>query len=105
MYGVFGTTPNIKQHVGRRFHNRMARKPGTFYKLATIHIPQQVFDTPEQNEFCENLSFTPWHTVPEHKPLGGINRMRKVIYERISQLRHEMNATKKIRTTLKTKYI
>lgn len=67
-----------------------------FYKLATIHIPQQVFDTPEQNEFCENLSFTPWHTVPEHKPLGGVNRMRKVIYERISQLRHEMNATKRL---------
>lgn len=67
-----------------------------FYKLATIHIPQQVFDTPEQNKFCENLSFTPWHTLLEHKPLGGINRMRKVIYDRISQLRHEMNATKRL---------
>jgi hypothetical protein len=24
-----------------------------FYKVATIRIPRQVFDTPEQNEFCE----------------------------------------------------
>ena len=66
-----------------------------FYQVATIHIPQQVFDTPDQNKFCENLSFTPWHALPEHKPLGVINRMRKVIYERISRVRHEMNLTKR----------
>ena len=30
-----------------------------FYQVATIRIPQQVFDTPDQNEFCENLSFSP----------------------------------------------
>ncbi|KCZ12231.1 catalase domain protein, partial [Acinetobacter baumannii 42057_5] len=40
-----------------------------FYQVATIHIPKQSFDTPEQNQFCENLSFTPWHALPEHKPL------------------------------------
>ena len=64
-----------------------------FYKVATIRIPPQVFDTPDQNKFCENLSFTPWHTLPEHKPLGVINRMRKVIYDRISEVRHDMNST------------
>lgn len=64
-----------------------------FYKVATIHISKQVFDTPEQNKFCENLSFTPWHALVEHKPLGGINRMRKIIYEQISRVRHEMNST------------
>lgn len=63
-----------------------------FYKVATIRIPQQIFDTPAQNEFCENLSFSPWHSLPEHKPLGAVNRMRKVIYERISLVRHEMNS-------------
>ena len=67
-----------------------------FYKVATIRIPQQTFDTPEQNKFCENLSFSPWHSLPEHKPLGAVNRMRKVIYERISRVRHEMNAIKRI---------
>ena len=66
-----------------------------FYQVATIRIPQQVFDTPDQNKFCENLSFTPWHTLAEHKPLGVINRMRKVIYDRISQVRHEMNSTQR----------
>ncbi len=67
----------------------------TFYPVATIRIPQQVFDTPDQNKFCENLSFTPWHALPEHKPLGVTNRLRKVIYDRISRVRHEMNSTKR----------
>lgn len=60
----------------------------------TLHnrIPQQSFDMPSQNRFCENLSFSPWHSLPEHKPLGATNRLRKVIYERISRVRHETNA-------------
>jgi Catalase len=62
-----------------------------FYKLATIRVPPQTFDTSEQNTFCENLSFTPWHALPEHKPLGVTNRLRKVIYDHISRVRHEMN--------------
>lgn len=66
-----------------------------FYKLATIRIPQQTFDTPEQNTFCENLSFTPWHALPEHKPLGVTNRLRKVIYDHISRVRHEINNAKR----------
>jgi hypothetical protein len=66
-----------------------------FYQVAKIRIPQQIFDTPEQNEFCENLSFSPWHALPEHKPLGVTNRLRKVIYEHISRVRHEMNSAKR----------
>lgn len=62
-----------------------------FYPVAVIRIPEQVFDTPDQNKFCENLSFTPWHSLPEHKPLGAVNRLRKVIYDRVSRVRHEMN--------------
>jgi Catalase len=66
-----------------------------FYKVAAIRIPQQTFDTADQNEFCENLSFSPWHALPEHKPLGVTNRLRKGIYDHISRVRHEMNSAKK----------
>jgi len=58
-----------------------------FYKVATITIPSQIFDTPPQNTACEKLSYSPWHALPEHKPLGAVNRMRKAIYERISAVR------------------
>jgi catalase len=62
-----------------------------FVKVATIRIPRQVFDTAERNQLAEDLSFTPWHTLPEHQPLGGINRVRRVVYESISRLRHTVN--------------
>jgi hypothetical protein len=62
-----------------------------FVPVATISIPPQSFDNPEQNAFCENLSFTPWHCVDAHRPLGGINRVRRVVYEHISSLRHALN--------------
>ena len=49
------------------------------------------FDTAEQNSFCENLSFSPWHCLDDHRPLGGINRARRFVYQYISALRHELN--------------
>jgi hypothetical protein len=60
-------------------------------KVATIRIPIQSFESKEQMEFGENLSFTPWHAVADLRPLGGINRARKKVYEAISARRHELN--------------
>lgn len=67
-----------------------------FRKVATIRILQQAFDTEAQNAFGEHLSFTPWHALPEHRPLGGINRARKIVYNAISTFRHEMNQIPRI---------
>ena len=62
-----------------------------FVPVARITIPKQVFDSPGQMLFCENLSFSPWHCIPEQRPLGGLNRLRRVVYETISRVRHELN--------------
>lgn len=62
-----------------------------FHKVATITIPKQIFDLPAQHQFCEKLSFSPWHAVVEHRPLGVVNRVRKVVYNTISGVRHELN--------------
>jgi hypothetical protein len=59
--------------------------------VATLRIPPQEFDTEVLRAFGENLSFTPWHCLPEHRPLGAINRARRVIYETLSRFRHEAN--------------
>lgn len=64
-----------------------------FIKIATIRIPRQNFDSEPQRDFGEELSFTPWHALPEHRPLGGINRARKIVYDAISAFRHEHNHT------------
>ena len=62
-----------------------------FHKVATLTVPAQSFESPEQTSFCENLSFTPWHSLLEHRPLGGINRTRKLVYEQISRIRNKLN--------------
>jgi Catalase len=62
-----------------------------FVEVASITIPQQRFDSAEQQAFCENLSYTPWHALPAHQPLGMINRIRRVVYDSVSSLRHRLN--------------
>ena len=39
----------------------------------------------------ENLSFTPWHTLPAHEPVGAVNRLRLTVYEALSRHRHRRN--------------
>lgn len=62
-----------------------------FRKVATLRIPAQDFDSEAQRRFGEHLSFTPWHSLPEHRPLGGVNRARRVVYGAISRFRHAQN--------------
>jgi len=62
-----------------------------FVPVATVTIPVQEFSSASQMRFCENLSFTPWHGLPAHRPLGNINRARKVVYEAVSKFRHDYN--------------
>lgn len=50
-------------------------------KLATITIPPQEFDFPARKQLDESLSFTPWHTLMQHQPLGNINLARRKIYQ------------------------
>lgn len=62
-----------------------------FTHVAKIRIVQQTFDTPEQNAFCEKMVFTPWHSLEEHRPLGGINRARLTVYQAMARMRNLMN--------------
>jgi hypothetical protein len=38
-------------------------------------------------EFGESLSYNPWHALREHKPLGEINLVRKIVYPEAANLR------------------
>jgi hypothetical protein len=62
-----------------------------FVPVATLRIPMQDFDTPEQNIRGENMRFSPWHGLLVHRPLGSINRARRVVYHGISELRRRVN--------------
>ncbi len=63
-----------------------------FETVARIKVPAQDFDTPALNLQCDNQSFNPWFGVEAHRPIGGINRLRKAVYEAISDYRHRRNA-------------
>jgi catalase len=64
-----------------------------FRRIGTLTLHQQNFNTPARDAYGENLSFNPWHSLDAHRPLGMINRTRRVVYEAIAELRHEMNRT------------
>jgi hypothetical protein len=68
-------------------------------RLATLVLPQQTFDSPAQLAFAKNLSYNPWHAVPEHRPLGNQNRARRAIYLELSRLRQAMNGTPHVEPT------
>ena len=56
--------------------------------LATITIPPQDFLSDTHRAFGEALSFSPWHSLPEHRPLGSINQARRDAYHDSSVTRH-----------------
>jgi len=59
--------------------------------VATLRLPRQQFDSPAQMEFAKRLSYNPWHTIAEHRPLGNQSRARRRMYLELSKLRHSMN--------------
>ena len=63
--------------------------PDRFETVATISIAPQNFESAEQKALCEDLIFSPWNGLVEHRPLGGINRLRRDVYLASSQIRHE----------------
>ena len=60
--------------------------------VATLRLPRQQFDSPAQLDFAKKLSYNPWHTIAEHRPLGNQSRARRRMYYTLSKLRHDMNA-------------
>ena len=67
-----------------------------YIPVARIEIDSQdigkyVNDKEPEAGFCENLSFSPWHALPEHEPAGGLNRVRKAVYQNISRYRRCSN--------------
>ncbi len=72
---------------------RWPEKLSPFIPVATLHIPKQRFDTEAMRQFTQRLKMNPWHSLPEHKPLGNQNRARLRMYYELSNFRQKMNQT------------
>ncbi len=59
-----------------------------FEPIALLTIAAQNFDSREQMKVCENRSFNPWRALPEHRPLGGINRARREIFTALAKFKN-----------------
>jgi hypothetical protein len=61
--------------------------------VARIIIPPQEAYSPARRVYADDvLTFNSFNCLPEHQPLGSINRVRRTVYEASSRYRHEMNA-------------
>ena len=70
-----------------------------FIPVARIVFSAQDFASEEQANTCQHLSFTPWHALPAHRPLGSLNRARKTAYSSISSVRHGLNGVPRVEPT------
>ena len=68
-----------------------------FVKVASLRFDKQQFaGIKERGDLAEELSFSPGNALPEHAPLGAINRARVAIYAALSQFRHARDKRKNI---------
>lgn len=63
----------------------------SYTTLATLCFDPQIFTDDVSLNYCENLRFSPWHSLYEHKPLGEVARLRKLLYIRMAQIRQSEN--------------
>jgi hypothetical protein len=60
--------------------------------IARISVkPQAAWSTARSSAVDDGMSFSPWHGLASHRPLGGIMRARKQIYEMAKKFRAEKN--------------
>ncbi|KRR24782.1 hypothetical protein CQ14_05405 [Bradyrhizobium lablabi] len=67
------------------------RRNDKVVRLGSIAIPRQSFLTQNQLYDTEHMVFNPWNCLPEHRPLGSVNRMRLAVYLASRQMRRKLN--------------
>jgi hypothetical protein len=60
--------------------------------VATLRLPRQSFDYGAQLALARRLTYNPWHSLAEHRPLGNQGRARRAIYSTLAELRQSSNA-------------
>jgi hypothetical protein len=69
------------------------------WKVAELRIPRCDLNDPttrEQSEKIDSLSFSPWHAIEDHRPLGNVMRARRVAYEASAAHRRHADEPKSI---------
>ena len=70
-----------------------------YVPVARLRLLEQRFDSDAQLRFADVLRYNPWHSLPEHKPLGNSNRARREMYWELAKLRQAMNSVEHVEPT------
>lgn len=70
-----------------------------YVTVARLRLPAQRFDSDAQLTFADVLRYNPWHSRPEHQPLGNSNRARRRMYAELARLRQGMNHVEHLEPT------
>jgi hypothetical protein len=63
-----------------------------YQRIARITVkPQLAWSEARSSVVDDGMSFAPWHGLAAHRPLGGIMRVRKAVYEEAKKFRAERN--------------
>jgi hypothetical protein len=63
-----------------------------YRRIARITVkPQLAWSEARSSAVDDGLLFAPWHGLAAHRPLGGIMRVRKAVYEEAKKFRAERN--------------
>lgn len=57
--------------------------------VATLRLPPQALSAVPDDSVEERRSFTVWNALADHRPLGGINRSRRLAYAASARFRNE----------------
>lgn len=63
----------------------------TFIPLAKLIIENQDFRSEQSMAQCEAMTFNPWQSIAEHQPLGRLNLVRLLIYQKLAEFRRKEN--------------
>jgi len=55
-------------------------RDSAYRTVAHLSLPRQEIALLRQQDAYQNLSFNVWHALAAHRPLGGINRVRRRAY-------------------------
>ena len=61
--------------------------------VAHLLLPRQDITCSHQQPACTGLSFNVWNALAAHRPLGGINRVRRQAYAISSAWRHQCSGS------------
>jgi hypothetical protein len=67
-------------------------KGNPYLAVAMIKVqPQDSWSKERARKLEDELSFSPWHGIVAHQPIGNVNRARKLVYDEASKLRAKLN--------------